>query len=395
MRIGIDARYAYDHFPGIGRYVVGLTQALAELEHEHTLVVLHNPALPNTRHDLSALRRFPAVELVATTARPFSLAEQVQIPRLARSLRLDLLHSPYYVKPYFGLPCPSLVTIYDLIGRRFPQTLSARGRRLFKLAMGLALRSATRIIAISQSARDDLAYSYGIPKEQIIVTLLAADRRFAPQPEQRIAAARATYGLPPRYVLYLGSNKPHKNLERLVRAWERIVTGEATPGRAGRHTPADVPPATLVLAGHDDPKYPQARQMVNERGLSARVQFLPNVAEVDLPALYSGAELFVFPSYYEGFGLPPLEAMACGTPVACAYASSLPEVVGNAALTFDPYSFIDIADTVQRLLGNRVLRAQFRTAGLRRASEFSWRRTAIRTLYAYTSLAPGNTTHNA
>jgi glycosyltransferase involved in cell wall biosynthesis len=370
MRIGLDARYVYDHFPGIGRYIANLAAALAELEHGHQLVLITNPALPSTRHDIASLRRFACVELASTTARPFSLGEQLALPRLARQLRLDLLHSPYYIKPYLGLPCPSLVTIYDLLGLRFPDTLSRQGRLLYRLMMGLAVRSSSSIITISNSARDDLHFSYGLPRERITVTPLAAERAFRPQPAEAVAALRAKYGLPERYVLYLGSNKPHKNLERLVRAWERLVSESQ-------------PEATLLIAGHYDPRYPQARAMVAERGLEASVRFMPNVAEAELPALYSGALIFVFPSYYEGFGLPPLEAMACGAPVLCAYASSLPEVVGNAALTVDPYSFIEIAEGLRKLLGNPPLRRRLSEQGLARARSFSWRRTAMATLKAY------------
>ncbi len=376
MRIGLDARYLYDHFPGIGRYIINLATALADLRHSHTLVLIYNPDLPNTRHDLATLQQQPGVELVASRVRPFSLAEQIQLPRLVRALRLDLLHSPYYIKPYFGLHCPSVVTIHDLIGRRFPATLPRRARHIFALTMWLAVRTATRIITVSQSARDDIAAAYGIPRERIAVTLEAADAQFQPQPAAAIARVQERYQLPSRYVLYLGANKPHKNLERLVRAWERVLE------RADWKVAPEAGPQ-LVIAGHYDPRYPEARQMVAERGLSSSVLFVPNIAEADLPALYSGAEVFVFPSYYEGFGLPPLEAMACGTPVLCAYASSLPEVVGNAAVTVDPFNFIEMAAELWRLLNNPALRRQLRERGLQRARSFSWQQTALATLQVY------------
>jgi alpha-1,3-rhamnosyl/mannosyltransferase len=373
MRIGIDARYVYDHFPGIGRYVHSLAAALGEVEHGHTLLLLVNPALRSSRLDLRELRRFPAIELVETSARPFSLAEQAQVPLLARRLRLDLLHCPYYIRPYGPLPCPSVTTIYDLIGRRFPRLLPWRGRLLFDLATRLAIRRSRRLIAISSSARDDIARYYGVPRERVAVTPLAADQSFRPQPPEAVAALRARLDLPQRYVLFLASNKPHKNGERLVRAWRRIVE-EGGPATAD---------ATLAMAGHYDPRYPQARQLVAELGLEGRVRFVPNVAEADLPALYAGAEIFCFPSYYEGFGLPPLEAMACGTPVVCGDASSLPEVVGEAALTVDPHSEIEIAQALARLLRDEGLRGQLRERGLRRAGQFSWRRTALATLAVY------------
>jgi alpha-1,3-rhamnosyl/mannosyltransferase len=371
MRIGIDARYVYDHFPGIGRYVANLVRALSELTHEHTLVLLGNPDLPNTRHDLGALTGQSNVEVVVVKIKPFSLEEQLVLPRLVRRLRLDVLHSPYYVKPYAPLSCPSVVTIYDLIGRRFPKTLSRHGRWLYRLSMGLAVRSARAIITISESAREDIAFAYRLPREHVAVTPLAADRSFTPQTTEVIETVREIYHLPERYVLYLGSNKPHKNLERLIRAWERVTQDNAAQN------------SWLVIAGHYDPHYPEARNMVLERGLSESVRFIANVAEHDLPALYSGALAFVFPSYYEGFGLPPLEAMACGTPVLCAYASSLPEVVGNAALTFDPYNFIEQAEELRRILHNSALRRTLRAQGLRRAAQFSWQRTAEATLGVY------------
>jgi alpha-1,3-rhamnosyl/mannosyltransferase len=303
---------------------------------------------------------------------PFSPLQQAEIPLRARALGLDLLHSPYFIKPYVGLPCPSVVTIYDLLGWRFPQTLSPRGRLLYRLTMGMAVRGANALITISQSARDDLAARYRLPKERIVVTPLAASRRFAPQPPEAVDKARARYGLPESYVLYLGSNKPHKNLERLVLAWERA--GERASG------------AQLILAGHEDVKHPQARRLVAERGMTERVRFLPNVADDDLAALYSGAAVFAFVSYYEGFGLPPLEAMACGAPVLCANTSSLPEVVGDAALTVDPYNMIEIAEGLTRLLSQPALRRDMRERGLRRAHAFSWRRTALETLRVYEAL---------
>lgn len=375
MRIGLDARYVYDHFPGIGRYTMNLAYALAELERRHELVVLYNPELPNTRHNLEGLRRFPGVELVSAPAHPFTLAEQVQIPRLVHALKLDVFHSPYYIKPYINIPCPSIVTIHDVIGHRFPRTLPRHARPLFGLTMWLAVQTSSRIITVSKATRDDIAYYYRRPRERIAVTPEATERRFRPQPPEVIAAVRAKYRLPPHYVLYVGSNKPHKNLERLVRAWERVcVAPELRQWMPG---------VTLVIAGHYDPRYPEAWRLVEERGLTNRVLFRPNVADADLPALYSGAEVFAFPSYYEGFGLPPLEAMACGTPVMCAYASSLPEVVGNAALTVDPYSFIDMAENLRYLLRTPGLRAYLRERGLRRAREFSWRRTAQKTLFVY------------
>jgi alpha-1,3-rhamnosyl/mannosyltransferase len=375
MRIGLDARYTGRHFPGIGRYTLSLARGLAELGHGHTLVLISPTADTGQAAALQELAALPRVEVVPCTATPFGLTQQFALPQLVRRLRLDLFHSPYFIKPYLGLPCPSVVTIYDLLGWRYPQALSPRGRRLYAPLMKLAVQTTDALITISTSARDDIAYRYTLPPTSIHVTPLAPAPQFQPQPAARIAAVRERYGLPERYVLYVGANKPHKNIERLLRAWERLINEQQID-----------PDLLLVLAGHTDPAYPQAQTFVVERNLGARVRFLNDLADADLPALYSGALCFVFPSYYEGFGLPPLEAMACGTPVLCSYAGGLAEAVGSAALTVDPFSFLEIAEGLARLLHNPALRRMLSARGLQRARTFTWQRTAEQTLDVYTTL---------
>ncbi len=381
MRIGLDARYVYDHFPGIGRYVVNLAHALAEGAPQHTLYVLHTAALRNTRHDLAQLRRYANVRMFDVGVRPFSLLEHLRIPHMARILRLDVLHSPYYIKPYIGLPCPSVVTLYDLIGRRYPRLLPLHGRVLADVATRLALLSSQHIIAISRHTRSDLAHDYRVPLERITVTPLAADSRFVPQPADAVAAVRARYELPPRYLLYLGANKPHKNLLRLLEAWQQVA--------------AQVDDAVLVLAGHHDPRYTEVGQFIDTHRLHARVRRVADVREEDVPALYSGAEVFVFPSLYEGFGLPPLEAMACGTPVLCSHSSSLPEVVDTAALLVDPTRVAELASGMLLLLTTPALQAQLRERGLHRAKTFSWERTARETLAVYEAAVAARHTKSA
>lgn len=402
MRVVIDGRYVNDHFPGIGRYVYNLLSALGELATVHTFAVLYNPDLPNTRYDMAALAKLPSLRLVATQLRPFSLREQTQLPRLLRSLQTDLFHATYYVRPYFGLSCPSITTLYDTIPRLFPAEVSPRARLLFSLLMRQAVRSSQHVLAISASARQDLIDTFGIAPERITVTALAADPRFAPQPAPAVASLRANYGLPERYLLALSSNKPHKNLVALVEAYAMLGAGSWELGVGGAVTrrdvgvgrqvmrasgsipvpqlPARIP--ALVIAGHWDERYPQARAAVERLGLGTRVRFLPNVAEADLPALYSGAELFVFPSRYEGFGLPALEALACGAPVVASNRSSLPEVVGDAAVLVEPNAAA-LADGMARVLRDETLRLRLRAHGPERAAAFSWRNTAQATLAVY------------
>ena len=377
MRIGLDGRYIQDHFPGIGRYTYSLISALAPLAPADTLVVLTNPALPNSRYDLSTLASHGNIELVRVDIPTFSLAEQLRLPGVASQLSLSVLHSPYYVKPY-RLPVPSILTIYDAIPTRYPGYYPLRTRFLIRSLKRLALRSADHCLAISETTKADFASEYGIDPGRITAIPLAADARFRPLEPTAVVAVRQRYDLPQEYVLYLGINKPHKNLVQLAQAWAEM--GRRT--RTGR----DRGPV-LALAGREDPRYPQARQRVLDLDLGDSVLFLGDVPESDLPALYAGATLFAFPSLYEGFGLPVLEAMACGTPVACSNTSSLPEIVGDAALTFDPEDVASIADVLQRLLGNADLRHAMSRRGLEQAGRFTWSHTALRTLEVYRSVA--------
>jgi alpha-1,3-rhamnosyl/mannosyltransferase len=187
-----------------------------------------------------------------------------------------------------------------------------------------------------------------------------------------VEAVRRRYALPERYVLYLGSNKPHKNLIRLIEAWALLAEYGTR--------------STLLIAGTWDPRHPEPRLLARRLGLE-NIRWLGPVPEPDIPALYAGATAFVFPSLYEGFGLPVLEAMACGTPVACSNTSSLPEVVGDAALLFDPTDAAGIAEALSRLMHDADLRADLRERTLRQAARFSWERTARATLTVYRQTA--------
>ena len=374
MHIGIDGRYIQDHFPGIGRYVVNLAQAMIPLlGGDEWLILLRDPTRPS-RWDLTALAG-ERVQLVDAPLSPFSIRQQWAIPRILRRLRADLYHSPYYLMPYRpGLP--TVVTMYDLIPLLFPQHVSPPARLLFRWMTALALRTASHVIVISQATRRDLLTLYHLPPQNVTAILLAADPAFHPQPPAEIERVRRKYALPENYLLYLGINKPHKNLVRLIEAFSRFTFDVS---RLTFH----VSRFTLVIAGPWDPRYPEPRQRAEALGLENAVRFLGPMPEADLPALYAGATLFVFPSLYEGFGLPPLEAMACGTPVVCSNTSSLPEIVDEAALTFDPFDVTEMAAKIEQALGNDALREEMKKRGLQQAAKFSWERTARETLRVY------------
>lgn len=266
---------------------------------------------------------------------------------------------------------PTVLTVYDLIPLRYPEHSTARARLLIRWMTRLALRNARHVIAISEFTRRDFMAEFGLPPERITAIPLAADPCFKPQPPEAVAALRRKYNLPERFALYLGSNKPHKNLVRLVEAW-RIANS--------RWQMAD---GRLVIAGAWDERYPEARRRA--QGLR-NIHWLGPMPEADLPALYSAADVFVFPSLYEGFGLPVLEAMACGAPVVCADRSSLPEVAGDAALLIDPLDVSDLARVLARLWAAPAWQAELRQRGLAQARRFSWQVTAQQTLIHYRAL---------
>jgi len=363
----LDARAATDHFPGIGRYVVNLAHALVKVAPDLHLSLLCDPSAATRL----ALPDLPRVDCPAS---PFSLRQQWVVPQQLRYLQVTLYHSPYYLMPYRP-GVPTVFTCHDLIPLRYPQYFSAAQRLIYRLAHTLALKTASVTIAVSQATQADLLRCFRFAPQRVVVIPEAADAHFMPQPIERINALRAKYALPEQYVLYFGSNKPHKNMVGLVKAWQVL------------NTKYQIPNTKLVVAGHWDERYPEAIRVVEEADLKGKVVFLGPVDEADLPALYSGATLFTFPSLYEGFGLPVLEAMACGTPVVCSSTSSLPEVAGDAALLVNPLDVDGLAQAIGQLWSDEGLREDVRARGLAQAARFSWAQTARETLAVYEQCA--------
>lgn len=375
----LDGRTAQPHFPGIGRYVANLAAGLIPLlSADERLTIFYHPRYPLT------LPASPRVALAPVAASPFGLAQQWQMPRLLRLLRADLYHSAYIAMPYAPLT-PTILTVYDLIPLLYPEHSSRQARALAGLLNRLALRAARVVLAISEATRRDYIRVLRVRPDKIVTVPLAAafegqglgvggqgsgarGLESGRKAQASGVAPHATRHAP--YVLYLGSNKPHKNLVRLVEAFAR-VTDHA---------------ARLVIAGAWDARYPEARRRAEALGLTDRIAFLGPVAEAELATLYAGAALFVFPSLYEGFGLPVLEAMACGVPVVCSNRSSLPEVAGDAAIQVDPLDVIALAAAIGRVLGDAALADDMRQRGLRQAARFSWTETAQQTLTVYRSL---------
>ncbi|MCL5256483.1 MAG: glycosyltransferase family 4 protein [Chloroflexi bacterium] len=374
LRIGIDGRYIQDHFPGVGRYSYNLAEALARVAPETSFTLYYDPLAANSRFDLQAPKR-ENLTLNPVRIPVFSRANQWRWRRILARDRIDLFHSPYYLIPPL-LSCPSVVTFHDLIAKIFPEHLpSLRERALFSITCHLATRTANSIITVSQASKADLVRYLHLKPEHISVVYEAAAPNFEPIPGEKARADLQSFALPEHFALYVGINKPHKNIVTLVRAWSSLA-------RQPESSWVDGPPA-LVIAGHYDKRYQQARDEAERLGLGKLIVFLEDVPENLLPSLYNAADIFVFPSLYEGFGLPVLEAMACGLPVLCSDTSSLPEIAGLAAILLPPEDEKAWTDAIRVVMLDEQLRAGLRAKSLARAGEFSWDNTAQATLKVY------------
>ncbi len=372
--IGIDGRYLQDKWHGVGRYTFGLLAGLCAAEGNHRVVVFVDPSLPNHRFPLRELAGGGKLELYPISFGLHSPYELIAWRAVLRARPVDVFHSPYVWSPLL-LPCPLVTTVHDMIFDRYPEYLPGRRYWLpYKAMSRLAIGLARQVITVSDATKDDVLRFVPARPDKLVTVLEGVEAQFRPAADAAESArVRARYGLPERYVLALGARRPHKNVSRLVQAF-LSVSGSV------EHS--------LVLVGSIDGRFADdAAAAIDELRAAGRVIEIAHVDEHDLATVYSLAELFVQPSVIEGFGLPVLEAMACGCPVACSNTSSLPEVAGDAALLFNPWSAHDIAATILRALEDPALRRELSARGLERAHRFSWRAAAQQTLEVYSNAA--------
>lgn len=289
--------------------------------------------------------------------------EQTALPAELRRLEVDVFHSPVNVLPEY-VPCASVVTVHDLAFVRYPQYFRPARRGYQRIFTARSVRRATLTVAVSESTRRDLIECFQVPEERVRVIYPAIDPIFRPvEDEQTLADFRARHDLPQRYLLYLGTLEPRKNLVGLVEAYARL-----------RAQHADTPP--LVLAGAKGWYYQPLFERINSLGMQQHITFAGYVARAEQPLWYAGAELFVYPSLYEGFGLPVAEALACGTPTITSNVSSMPEAGGSMAMLVDPNDWDALAHTMRVALADPQARARTLDGGPRWARQFSSSRMA-------------------
>ncbi|MCC7163866.1 MAG: glycosyltransferase family 4 protein [Anaerolineae bacterium] len=367
MRVALNGLFLAAPATGVGQYLRELVRAMRALAPQDEFVFVAPHADPTA----------PApVDVYPTRLSRDNLAklefEQHTFPRAAKR-GFDLAHVPHLGPPLFPTH-PSVVTIHDLIPMTLPAYGGSTAVRLYTRLAAAGAKRAQAILTDSHASARDIERLMLIPRERIHVVHLAADTRYQPPNEEELARVRAKYNLPERYVLYLGGFDVRKNVRRVIETWKRSKFGDWRLVIAGR------------LPDTESDFFPSVKRMATEAGTEQSVKFIGFVAEKDKPVLYGAARVFLYPSHYEGFGLPPLEAMASGTPVIVSNASSLPEVVGDAGILPAPDDTEGWANALGELLTNERRWGELRERGLARAKIFSWERAARETLAVYRSV---------
>lgn len=365
-RIGIDAHAIGKQLTGNETYITNLIDGLMALDSGHRFVLLFTD-----EDSASAVgARYPEAEIVLSRVAQPLVRIPFVLPYLVARNKLDMLHVQYVGPPIFNKPL--VASIHDISFETHPEFFSPRERNQFRLTFPFTARQANKILTISEHTRNDLMEIYGIPGEKVIVTYLAASDNFQPlSNSEEGSSVHQKYGIGESYILAVGNLQPRKNMIRLIQAYTRLR--DAMPEIRSQ----------LVIVGKKAWMHDPILSFVTRSKWADDIILTGYVPDEDLRFLYARAGVFVYPSLYEGFGLPPLEAMACGTPVIVSDRASLPEVVGDAGIKVNPYDVEGLAAAVAVLLLDPEVVDFYKQAGLRQAARFSWEKCAKETLAVY------------
>ena len=367
LRIAIDAHSVGTGLAGNETYASNLIEALAEIDHVnlYTLYVTRKEAVERFKN------RWPNFTVRSTLPHSPLIRIPLTLSAELRRNPVDVLHVQFTGPPV--APCPVVVSIHDLSFEHLPQTFKRRSRLQLRVTVRRTARLAAQVITLSDHARADIINTYKINPDKVTSIPLAAPSHFTRiTDEKELQRVKQTYGIDGPYILCVGSVQPRKNLARLLHAYS-LLHHDGPAGKLPK----------LVIAGKLAWLFEDTFRTIDQLDLKNSVIVTGYVRDADLPALYSGAVCFVYPSYFEGFGLPPLEAMKCGTAVVVGNKTSLPEVVGDAAESVDPFDVHDIASGIRRVIQDDTWRATLQARGLERAKLFDWHRTARNTLEVY------------
>ncbi len=362
MKVGIVSSAIAQDLNGIGNYIYNLIREFNEINSNNTSFYLINSHrnIYSSNYEIIINNPFPVLKTYSWY--PFMALK-------LRSRSLDIIHNPSQVPTFFKLKQKYVITVHDLTPFLTPSESKIGRPLVYKLLFSKTIKSADKIITDSNSTKRDLMSYFSVPEKKIKVILLAADKKFKPLDDEELTRVRQRHNLNFPFILYVGTLESRKNIPALIKAFYKFK-------KMGL-------PYKLVIGGKKGWKYKDIFETIDKLNLQKDVLFTGYVLGEDLPALYNAADLLVYPSIYEGFGLPPLEAMACGTPVITSNTSSLPEVVGDAGIMVDPYDVEGLADAIHEVLTNDGLREDMIKKGLERAKMFSWERCARETIKVY------------
>ena len=366
MKIGIDAReFLPGRMTGIGRYLWHFLQYATTSNNPHEYVLFCN-------QETFVPFDHPILKMVIIREKITPLWDQILLPLNIAKEKIDVFLTPYIKAPFF-LPSNMILIINDLIPLFFPEEHGLVKRLYFRFMSGKSARRAKRIITISENSKDDIVKFCRLPADKIMVVHLGVEERFR-SPDIRKEEIRRKYTLPQKFILYVGNLSPHKNVQGLIKSYAVLPVNLRKQYK-------------LVLGAPKSGKYfSYIEKVIREMKLAQNVLFTDFIEEKDLPAVYHMSSLFAFPSFYEGFGLPPLEAMACGCPVVSSNTSSMPEVLGDAALFFNPYNAEEMSFAIRQMLEDESLRDKFRQKGLERAKLFTFEKMTNRILNIFESV---------
>lgn len=365
-KIGIDARFWGLGSAGLGRYTIELINNLADQDSENEYYLLLN----QQGFDQLTLAN-KNFHKVLVTAGHYSYKEQMSLPWQLKKLRLDLIHFTQFSYPIFYRQ-PFVVTIHDLILTDYPaaKKVSSLKQSAYHFVMNSAIKNSQKIIAVSKFVSKQIQKEYQVPSSKLVTIYEAADQQtYHPRNQAMIKPFKQKYQLHKPYLLFTGQWRVHKNLLRLVEAFNLLKDKN--------------PNLNLVFVGKKDPRFPELPALVKKLKLNHKIKFTGFVPEEDLPLFYNGALAFVFPSVAEGFGLPPLEAMASGTPVISSNVSCMPEILGDAAHYFDPYSIKDMAKKINEVIHSRKLQTQLVDRGFKQVQKYNYQKMARQTQQVY------------
>jgi len=365
VKVAIDIQTTLGQPTGFGFYVSNLVRELEKIKSEFEFSLIR----PTSEVDFSTPQRF--------------IWDQFTLPRRAKSEGVALIHQPCFSPPFF-FAGPVVVTIHDIISILFPENIPFASRMFYSKWMPFSYRKAAQIITISQSTRKDITRVLKIPEEKITVIELAVDERFKEAPRKsEVERVARKYGLKKDYILHLGTLEPRKNLGFLIDVFFSLIKNK------------NCAETNLVVTGKKGWYYEGLFEKVKDLGLEKRVIFTGYVEDCDKPALYKGAKVFAFPSLYEGFGLPPLEAMASGIPVISSDTSSMPEVVDEAGILLSPEDKASWVKSLLRVFSEDALIRRMQEQSKKQADKFSWQTTAQKTIEVYRKALRGGSETNS